>query len=244
MKQIFFDKNQSVFIKVFPSSHVLEREMCGIKVFKELVNVPNMEVLDTKVAKITLIPGFLGYQITETDLSRLVAKFLMAKILVKDAEEFSIFQEIKFMRLKFRENQELLEILREIEQGIMGLPLYPVHGDLQKQNIVITGGQLGLIDFEHFMFAPKELEICNSLFFNDGNCLDIQEIINFLPKGFIDKSQFRLMLKFYTLRQISLGMDTHKAFKRLERALVEIGKLDLREKKLSYKDFYSSFCYI
>lgn len=221
MNQIFFDKNQSIIIKVFPSSRLLEREICGAKSFSSLVKVPKMKRLDKRVVKISFLPGFLGYQINENDLNLLMAKFLLKVKPTKQRQNFSIFEEIDSLINVFRGEEKIIKKLGRIKQQIKGVALYPVHGDLQKQNIVIMDDSLGLIDFEHFMFAPKELELCNSLFFSDGNCLDIPGIIKLLPRKFFDQDLLRLMLRFYTFRQISLGLDQAEAEKRFKQALVK-----------------------
>lgn len=211
MKQVFFDKNQLVVIKVFPSSKTIEREICGAKNLSKAVLVPKIEQLDTKVAKISLFSGFLGYQINEKDLNSLVAKFLLKKKPIDSKIKFTILGELDDLRKCFKGNLKFIRDLDEIETEIRKSVFYPVHGDLQKQNMMILEGKLGLIDFEHFIIAPKELEICNSLFFSDGNCLDVKNIARSLPRGFINKKTLNLMIKFYKLKQISLGMDLVEA---------------------------------
>ncbi len=243
MNQIFFDKNQSIFIKVFSNSEVLEREESGIANLRSLVFVPLIKRLDNKVAKITFLEGFLGYQVLDNDLNMLISKFLLQKKSKKIPAKFTIFSEINKMRKILKDSD--LKILLNIEEEIKGLSIYPVHGDLQKQNIIISRGKLGLIDFEHFMFAPKELELVNSMFYDDGNCLDVQGIINFLPDKFIDQRVLISMLKFYYLRQIFLGMSANKALIRLTQSFKKIKSLNFaRTRNGKIADFSSSFCYI
>lgn len=230
MKQIFFDRNQLVVIKIFPNSRSLEREIYGTKHFVKIVNVPIIEKLDRKVAKISLMQGFLGYQISEEELNDIVARFLDSTLPETGTMEFSIFEEIKKLEGFFQNDQESLKKLKKIRQQIRSQNLYPIHGDLQKQNIIIADGKLTLIDFEHFMFAPRELEFCNSLFFNDGNCLDIKGILEYLPAGFLDKRILKAMLEFYTIRQISLGMDQIEAQKRLKLGFLKIVQLFTKQK--------------
>lgn len=244
MQQIFFDKNQAVVIKVFPNSSQLEREVCGAKSLAKAAVVPKIEKLDNRVAKIELLPGFLGYQIGSEELNLMVAEFLLSTRPVKKAGLFSIFEEIRILKRVFIGDKRAKKELEMIESAILGVPLYPVHGDLQKQNIVIANGKLGLVDFEHFTFAPKELELCNSLFFNDGNCLDVAGIIRFLPPQTLDRKMLVLTARFYALRQVCLGMDKVEARHGLAKALHKIAGLPLDKKQLLAGDNEGSFCYI
>lgn len=219
-KQVFVDKEQSVVIKVFNSPEHLDREIAGVKAFKNLVRLPDIERLDSCVAKISFLPGFLGYQIREQDLTLLVAEFLSSqKSSLKDGL-FTIFAEIKRLREVFKQDISKLDLLNQIERIASSTPLVPVHGDLQKQNIIIADGQLGLIDFEHFIWAPQELELCNSLFFNDGNCLQVDLILKELPVRIVNRKRLWAMLQFYALKQIALGMNESTALNRLDNVLL------------------------
>jgi len=233
MKQIFFDKEKLVVIKVFSSLNILRRELCGAKSFSLLVRVPQMEVLDTKVLKISLLEGFLGYQVSEEDLNLVIASFLLKKKPLKRSSKFSITEEIKKLQKDFQDDLEIILKLRKILQEIQNRELFPVHGDLQKQNIIIGNSNLGLIDFEHFILAPKELEVCNSLFFNDGNCLDIPGILKKIPEGFFDKKAINLMLEFFAIKQISFGMSKFEAEKRLKMAQKKVDGLTFGHKKVN-----------
>lgn len=200
MKQVFIDRQKSVVIKVFQDPKKLERELCGAKAFSRICRVPNIEKLDKKVLKIDLLEGFLGYQIPEDDLNNLVVQMLIKKDLLKfKICGPTIFDEIK--NLKKIGDKQTCQRLDLIQKLINNVQLVPIHGDLQKQNIVVSEGTLGLVDFEHFIFAPKELELVNSLYFSDGNCLDIKKISKLLPKGFIDQKILKLMLEVYSIKQ-------------------------------------------
>lgn len=243
MKQIFFDKEKLVVIKVFPNSKTLRREILGAKIFSQFVLTPDFSILDRKVVKISLMSGFLGYQVDQKILYELVANFLLNVTSCPYAEDRSIFAEIK--RLKnFFTDEEYLKTLSNIEKSLTKQKLYPIHGDLQKQNILIINGRLGLIDFEHFIFAPKELEICNSLFFDDGNCLDIPTIIRLLPARFINKKTLKLMLSFFMLKQISQGLDLKLAQKRLKASLLKAEDLREGSGDVVKTRYITSFCLI
>lgn len=245
MRQIFFDQTKAVFIKIFLNSQALEREICGSNSFKKLVAVPQIEVLDQKVAKISLMPGILGYQITEQELNILISKFLQRIKLIKINQDLTIFRKLNYLKKFFKSDPKSLNRLNRIEQNLKGASLFPVHGDIQKQNIVILNGKLGLIDFEHFIFAPRELELCNSLFFNDGNCLNIEEIVSYLPRKLFSKKILKEMLVFYALKQQMLGMNKIEAENKLRSALMKAHNLKFTGKQ-SLKGVveFSSFCYI
>lgn len=233
MKQIFFDKEKSVVIKVFSSFKVMEREACGVQNFSSLVVVPKVEKIGPKVLKISLLEGFLGYQIPEEDLSLIIAQFLLRKKPLENPSFFTITEEIKKLQAVFQDQPEILNQLGDIQKLIKNKKLFPVHGDLHKQNIIIKDGNLSLIDFEHFIFSPKELEVCNSLFFNDGNCLDILGICQNIPEGFFDKKIMMAMLNFFAIKQIGFGMSKLEAEKRLKLAQDKITRLTFAGKKLN-----------
>lgn len=243
MKQIFFDKDKLVAIKIFPTPFSVEREIAGALSFRNFALVPKIGKLDNRVLAISLLDGFLGYQVLEQDLNQLVAQFLDSTKSVFEPAKFSILLEIKALR-KLIKDENNLSFLKRIEKRLTGVNLYPVHGDLQKQNIIISNGQLGLVDFEHFILAPKELELCNSLFFDDGNCLDIPEIIRFLPKNTINIPLLKLMLKFYSLKQISLGMSAKESKDRIQNALTKIKKIQANYQKIPEVGLESSLCYL
>lgn len=225
MKQIYFDQNQSVLIKIFPTSQAVEREICGAKTFSQFVEVPQIERLDNKVAKLSFIPGFLGYQVSEACLNSLIAKFLFQVKAVNKPSRFSIREEIDSLISFFEGDQQTVGELQKIAGVIKDLEFVPIHGDLQKQNILINEGNLGLIDFEHFILAPRELELCNSLFFNDGNCLNIKEIVALLPQNFFDKKILELILRFFKFKQIFLGIDCLEAESKFKLALNKVESL-------------------
>lgn len=233
MKQVFFDKSQSVVIKVFPNSRLLERELCGAKNLKKAALVPQIEKLDRKVAKISLLQGFLGYQINEIELNVLVAQFLKRVAVQSKIIEFSIMEEIVRLEDFFQGDQQSLLKLKIIKQQVKEQALVPIHGDLQKQNIIINEGKLGLIDFEHFVFAPKELEICNSLFYNDGNCLNVPGVLKNFPSSFFNRDILKLMLMFYRLKQVSLGLGQNLAEKKFKLALAKVDKLPFKRGDIS-----------
>lgn len=244
MKQLFFDRNQAVVIKVFPDPELLEREICGAGHLSGVAIVPKIGRLDQKVAKISLLHGFLGYQIEEEDLNTLIAGFLLKKKSGGESCCASVFKEITKLKHFFASRKPIIEDLDKLENFLAGKKLFPVHGDLQKQNIVVVQGKLGLIDFERFLFAPRELELCNSLFFDDGNCLDIAGIIKLLPLQSLDSKMLKAMVRFYALRQISLGMDEKVAKQRLVEAVRKIAGLPLGGKPVLKGDRRASFCYI
>lgn len=243
MQQVFFDRQKLIFIKVFSDSNILEREVCGAKIFSKFIGTPKIEIVDNRVAKIDCVDGFLGYQINEEELNLFIAKLLESILPIKNVKRFTIFDELE--RLKFLLNDQVsIKMLDNIEKNINRVKLFPVHGDLQKLNVVISQGELFLIDFEHFIFAPRELEIVNSIFFNDGNCLEIEKILEFLPSNFFDRKLLKLMLEFYCLKQISLGMDRKISFNLLEKGLERIDSLNIKTKAISRVENRKTYCYI
>lgn len=98
--------------------------------------------------------------------------------------------------------------------------LFPVHGDIHKGNIVIVGGELGLIDFEHFCFAPHEFELANLLFHNDHNCPDVEGLLlRLLKKKLVKLKVLRDMVQIYFLKELNAGGSLRKSQRLLEKAL-------------------------
>ena len=135
-------------------------------------------------------------------------------------------EEIKYFQNKFKKKKKILFNLDAIREAIKNASLYPVHGDLQKQNIVINKKGLVLIDFEHFCFAPLELELVNSIYFNDANCLDVESIV---PRLLVDKiisnRLLRVMLKYYSIKQLAQGKSENHVSKQYKRAVNKLNNI-------------------
>lgn len=83
-----------------------------------------------------------------------------------------------------------------------------VHGDLHLGNIILNDSGVCLIDFEHSMEAPIELELQNSIFWNDEMSLDVEICRSLIVKARIEYSAELeiLLMSFYISKQLLLAL--------------------------------------
>lgn len=218
--RLFCDQRQNLYIKVASSAGAARRELFGGKILSRDVIVPKMELLDEKTILVSRVDGVKGTKVRSGRLNDLLLDYFECqRPLVIKSMTNSIFEEVEKLSMIFGENSAL----SNIERKLVNFPLFPVHGDLQKQNIFVVEGKLALIDFEHFLFAPRELELVNSLFFTDGNCLDLSDLLpKLMAMGKISAEMLRDMLAFYTLKQASMGRGYSDCRKRCEMGIEKL----------------------
>ncbi len=216
-KRIFRDQKEKVFLKFCGSVVSAQQEMSGAKYLAPAVLVPKIEMLDTRTLLIYEMVGIKASKVPNSLLnSQLLGYFSRVEPVSAFENGQTIFDQIERVSRQFL-------LPRGMVEKISHRPLFPVHGDLQKQNILLVDGQLALIDFEHFVFAPLELELVNSLFFSDGNCLDLGSLLPVLKKsGRINFEILQLMLLFYSLRQVMAGRAFIEAKRRYLFGLVRL----------------------
>jgi hypothetical protein len=138
----------------------------------------------------------------------------------KITEEFLINQEIVAGFLGKESIKKLLFGLSKVRQTKFQNSLTIVHGDLHLDNILISSiaGQekIYVIDFEHCMEAPLEMEFQNSLFWNDDKSLEVKKITETLSDKYgikYSKPQEALLMCVYVANQFNLAVgenDTEK----------------------------------
>lgn len=234
MNRNFRDTKQKIFVKVLSTARKAERELIGSNVFGAFVGVPQIIKLDTKTLAISQIRGSKAIGLRKDVLSNLIID-LICEINSNFTDDVvslpTIFEEIAVLIQKFFDNPEILASLEDIEKSLVRARLFPVHGDLQKQNIFLQKEKVSLIDFEHFMFAPQELDIVNSLFFKDQNCLDAVLIIKKLvTKNIFDMKMIEYMLVFYAIKQMAAGRGKKECQKRLQAGIEKLKEV-IKDKK-------------
>lgn len=209
MNQSFCDPAKKVFIKVLDLPEKIEREVVGAATFSAFVTVPKIRLLDSRTLKTSMIRGAKSDLLEERALNKLIINLfcqIKNNFSGKIIEKFTIGNNVESLKAKMINRPKITAALKFVEREISNQPLYPVHGDLQKQNIFVDKGKLSLIDFEHFSFAPLELELVNSLFFNDQNCLNMGIIIPALwQKKIISLNLLTSMLVFYSIKELAIG---------------------------------------
>ncbi|KKQ75844.1 MAG: hypothetical protein US96_C0003G0002 [Candidatus Woesebacteria bacterium GW2011_GWB1_38_5b] len=228
MNKCFVDTRQNLVIKVLDNISKAQREIVGIREFSDIALVPQIELLDTKTISITLVDSMKSTQIPDFELTQLILQLLrkVNSFETKINKNYNIQKRIEYLVSMFKSSECVVQTLNEIQALVSKAKLFPVHGDLQKQNIFVNSNELQLIDFEHFLFAPLELDIVNSLFFNDSNCLDAKFIISQLIKEKIFSEKMIIsMLKFYAINQLAEGRKKEDVTKRLNKGLSKLDRI-------------------
>ncbi|OGM18500.1 hypothetical protein A2686_02750 [Candidatus Woesebacteria bacterium RIFCSPHIGHO2_01_FULL_38_10] len=242
MNKVFFDQKRKVFIKVLKDSFKKEREIIGANCFQNFVNVPLYEPLDKKTLKIIPAKGVKSTLVDEQILNSLIINLstLIKKSKFKVNPNFSILKEIEAIKLVLRNKPAITDWLTSLQLSLGRKNLYPVHGDLQKQNIFVANNKISLIDFEHFSFAPLELEFANNLFFNSPNCLDVGKIIPpLIKRKIVSKDLLTRMLVLYSIRKLAKGLKVKEVEKRLSQGLEKIETIVGKDLSLRLLDFRS-----
>ncbi len=219
----FVDTKQKIIVKILENQQKAENELVGSRAFAKFAVVPEISRLDNKTLSITLIDAQPAAGIKQELLNKLILNFFRKVSGDSDVSlsEFpNIYLELKRLKDLFSNESEIVLTLKNLEKNILRSNLFPIHGDLQKQNLFVKEEQLILVDFEHFMFAPLELDIVNSLFFKDYNCLNV----DFIIKNLVDEKIFSIkmiknMLIFYSIKQMAQGRRRKDCEKRLKDGL-------------------------
>lgn len=226
-KRVFCDQNQNVYIKIARSPEAARRELLGGKILGSYVLVPEMELLDEKTVLISKVSGVKSAQVDERKLNDLLIDYFTDLPAVAVT---SVAQTILGALADIRAVVESSGLLDSVERRLFTAPLYPVHGDLQKQNIFVDDKDLAFIDFEHFLLAPLELELVNSLFFADGNCLDLENLLPRLcEKRLVEPGMLEAMLAFYAVRQVAFGRGLAQSERRFSAGLARLQRIMKRE---------------
>lgn len=203
LNQCYIDQQQQAVIKIFSDPNKLEREIAGLQTFSQFCLVPTATQLDSKTVRYPLVSGTRADQIPPQTLSLLVIKLLSSIPSQSSPTHLSILSQIEAFCDIFTDRPQIITFLLRLGKSLASRKLFPVHGDLQKQNIFLCDqNRIALIDFEHFTFAPLELELVNSVFFSDANCLDVA---NILPALKLSPPLLSQMLVYYSIKQLALG---------------------------------------
>lgn len=246
MNQCFCDTNQKVVIKVLNSSQKVNCEIAGSEIFSRFACTPKIEQLDKRTVKISVVSGTNASLVDEKTLNEIVIKLFCAvkEFEGKILEEFSIRNTLENFEIMFSDRPGVVKVLEAIKENVKSSFLLPVHGDLQKQNIFLEKGKLILIDFEHFIFAPLELELANSLFFNDSNCLDAESIIPILVKRkVISIKLLAEMLTFYSIKELAQGRPEVEVIGNLKKGIARLRVIAGEEVNVDIPDFSEKFDY-
>lgn len=99
----------------------------------------------------------------------------------------------------------LKKIVRQSREIKSGMTL--VHGDLGLSNVLLNGIKLQLIDFEHTVEGPIELELAVANFWSDENSLPVEVVVTALEKlgQPINKERLAEMTSVYLVNQLRLA---------------------------------------
>ncbi|NMB69857.1 hypothetical protein GYA27_01470 [candidate division WWE3 bacterium] len=87
-----------------------------------------------------------------------------------------------------------------------------LHRDIHRGNILCENGQPYLIDHEHAMEGPIELELQNSIFWNDKMSLNVDKVKKILTNNNIPYSSSNeiLLKNYYVADQINIAIKENK----------------------------------
>ena len=244
MNQCFNDQSRRMFIKIMANSRLLDREMVGSTVFSGFVKTGLPTQLDSKTL---LVPTVLGKSADLASPQLLNQEILgIFKKIKQDFigpvyESLCIENLIEELSLCFIGQKQIEKYLDIILVAVGHNKKFPIHGDLQKQNIFFDNQEnITLIDFEHFCFGPQELELANSIFHNDSNCLDLMTILPPLIKqGIISVDLLVLMFLLYTLKEIVQGTSINTARKNYQRGIDIVSQFTGKKQLLAFPKFRS-----
>lgn len=244
MNQIFNDLSQGVHIKILSSSQLLDREMVGAMVFSSFVKTNSPTQLDTKTLLVSTTMGKCADRIPLPLLNEKITSLF--KKIKQDFtgpvfDSLCVENLIEELSLCFIGQKEIEKSLDLILAAVAKSKKFPIHGDLQKQNILIDDQEnIALIDFEHFCFGPQELELVNSLFHNDSNCLDLVAIVPpFIKQGIVSVDLLEFMFLLYTLKEVAQGTPINTARKNYLRGLGIITQITGEKELLAFPKFSS-----
>lgn len=209
MNKCYFVPDQGVVVKICATAESARREVEGARVFRKIVITSEPKVVDSRTVLMKIVEGEPSPAFSDQIVNVLVRDLLRRSVAMSLKTEmrtsaFSIQRLIDELIKKYAYSQDILRFLTQLQKDIELKPLVPIHGDLQKENMLISpSGELIVIDFEHFCYAPIEFELVNSMFHSDGNCLDIQFQLSELRKiTDISDELIRKALVLYALRRV------------------------------------------
>ncbi|KXK08791.1 MAG: Phosphotransferase enzyme family protein [Microgenomates bacterium OLB22] len=225
MSTCLFDHRRSRFQKIFFGQRSTDAESIGSKIFSRYVVTPIALRLNRALIDICPLEGVLGTDVPDSilvdHLVRLYEKVAGNSSPLKISPALILTNQIKRWHLP----QAYKGLASELIERYKDCILFPIHGDIHKGNIIVVQGELGLIDFEHFCFAPHEFELANLLFHNDHNCPDTEGLLlRLLDKRLIDLDVLRDMGHIYFLKELHEGGSLRHSQRQLEKALKHLSQ--------------------
>lgn len=211
---------QHLVKKNFTNTALLYREAVGtmlaglVKMTDQKMVISTGNLMVDKVAGVTL--SNLSEQMND-DFKFLVIEKLAAKLkAVKNnyRSKVGIFDEVfgclsfeslikrnKETLFKLFPNIDIFKKLTEMSKERMTI----CHGDLNLSNLMLSGSELVLIDFEHVTEAPLEYDLASSFVFDDEKSIDLKMTIKALENigQKISMDDLRLMAKLFLANQVS-----------------------------------------
>lgn len=226
-KLVFCDQQKETYIKVCESEAKALREYRAANILKKFVRVPTINMIDSRTVLVSKAKGKTTSSENEILNERIIDYFKRVKSsngIVSN--EWSIEGDIFKLEQIFTENSKIMNALEVLREKLDEQTLFPVHGDLQIQNLFLTKNSLALIDFEHFLYAPLELDLCNSLFFEDENCLQVEKLLPLLcQQNIFSKENVYYMLIFYSLKQLAYERSAEETNRRLAAGINRLNKI-------------------
>lgn len=125
---------------------------------------------------------------------------------------------LQLQQCGFTDTAKLLRTLRQLQSQRLQLTL--THRDLHLENLLLAKSnefsRFYVIDFEHSLQAPVELELQNSIFWQDDKSLNFGEIIFILKNNYsvpFNEDLLQPMYDFYFADQLNIALQRRDVMK-------------------------------
>lgn len=225
---------QHLVKKEFDRAELMCQEVLGTFLAQRVGMTSQKMVTDSsslmmeKVSGVTLtsLCDQIGEELSKMVIDKLVEKLVRVKkkYLLSAVEIKCLLGQFDFKSLVEKNKNILIKYFGELvisEISSMSQDKFTIcHGDLNLSNIMLTGSDLVLVDFEHVVEAPIEFDLACSVFFSDSKSLNVDLVVEKLGAGGIKISEndLKLMVKLYFADQM------RKASFEKQQLLIEIAK--------------------
>lgn len=218
---------QPVVVKTLASQEQLIRELLRSTVVgffqngSSPVGVSGNCLMFNKIQGVTLREIWVNLAVNQQDI--LLTKLVDELLKIREKYQLSDSSFLKKLNLDLDWGSFVSNCVRYLEEStdlrikkfsdillnlmVIDSNLTLTHGDLGLSNVMLSGTELKLIDFEHVVEAPLEFDLAPSFFWKDGNSLPLAKIYQaFIQKGdVLDQKLIEKLVILYLVNQLRLA---------------------------------------